>query len=193
MNQEQIEDYAFYESGLSAHGCLEKLDSYARECIIRYGRILLNMKNKNYTQDGRHPEDAISEVKTFINELQKVQEQYFSKLALDLKITKEGEDWLFDYVYNTSDEEKYDGFDHYLQDYKKNYGDMVVADIMYNDSLETFNSGDFGEFSPMMQMSSCEASLGTAFPSAYDNNEPISFGLDTITVKNEDAKQNNKI
>ena len=49
------------------------------------------MKNKNYTQDGRHPEDAISEAKTFINELQKVQEQYFSKLVLDLKITKEGE------------------------------------------------------------------------------------------------------
>ena len=41
MNQEEIEEYAFYESGLSADGCLEKLDSYSRECITRYGRILL--------------------------------------------------------------------------------------------------------------------------------------------------------
>jgi hypothetical protein len=183
MNQEQIEDYAFYESGLSADGCLEKLDIYAKECIIRYGRILLNMKNKNYTQDGRHPEDAISEAKTFINELQKVQEQYFSKLVLDLKITKEGEDWLFDYVYNTSDEEKYDGFDHYLQDYKKNYDDMVVTDIMYNNSLETFNSGDLGEFSPMIKMSSCEASLGTAFPSYSSDKEFEDLALDTITIE----------
>lgn len=41
MTQEQIEEYAFYESGLSAHGCLEKLDSYALDAIQRYGRILV--------------------------------------------------------------------------------------------------------------------------------------------------------
>jgi hypothetical protein len=46
MTQEQIEDYAFYESGLSADGCLEKLDSYARECIKRYGRILLKSQKE---------------------------------------------------------------------------------------------------------------------------------------------------
>jgi len=54
MNQEleeleqlkKLEEYAFYESGLSADGCLEKLDSYAREAIKKYGRILLESKNK---------------------------------------------------------------------------------------------------------------------------------------------------
>jgi hypothetical protein len=46
MTQEQIEDYAFYESGLSADGCLEKFDSYARECMKRYGRILLKTQKE---------------------------------------------------------------------------------------------------------------------------------------------------
>mgnify|MGYP000455474559 CR=1 FL=1 len=56
MNQEEMEEYAFYESGLCAHGCLEKLDEYAKQCIKRYGRILLNqqkdkkrLQNKNAT------------------------------------------------------------------------------------------------------------------------------------------------
>ena len=41
---EENEEHAFYESGLSAHGCLEKLDDYAINAIMRYGRILLKMK-----------------------------------------------------------------------------------------------------------------------------------------------------
>jgi hypothetical protein len=56
MNQEEMEEYAFYESGLCAHGCLEKLDEYTKQCIKRYGRILLNLQkdkkrlqNKNAT------------------------------------------------------------------------------------------------------------------------------------------------
>ena len=56
MDQEEMEEYAFYESGLCAHGCLEKLDEYAKQCIKRYGRILLNqqkykkqLQNKNAT------------------------------------------------------------------------------------------------------------------------------------------------
>jgi hypothetical protein len=38
---EELEEYAFYESGLSAHGCLERLDDYTRKCITKYGRVLL--------------------------------------------------------------------------------------------------------------------------------------------------------
>jgi len=38
---ESLEEAAFYESGLIAHGCLENLDDYARESIKRYGRWLL--------------------------------------------------------------------------------------------------------------------------------------------------------
>lgn len=44
---EDLEDYAFYQSGLSAHGCLEKLDNYMKEAIKRYGRILLDKQIKN--------------------------------------------------------------------------------------------------------------------------------------------------
>jgi len=44
MNDEllkQIEEHAFYESGLSAHGCFEDLDDYAKNAISKYGRILI--------------------------------------------------------------------------------------------------------------------------------------------------------
>lgn len=148
------------------------------------------MKTEHYTKEGRHPEDVIHEVKTFINQLQKVQEDYFNELVKNLNLTKEGEDWLFDYVYNSSDEDKYDGFDHYLEDFKKKYDDMVTKDIMYTDSVETFLSTDFGEFSPMLDMSSYEPDLETAFPPAYNDNEPFSLGLDTITVDFKNAKDN---
>ena len=149
------------------------------------------MNEKHYTPDGQHPEDAITKAKTFINELQKVQEDYFTKLVTDLNLTKEGEDWLFDYVYNSTDEDKYDGFDHYLENFKKKYDDMVNKDIMYNNSAETFLSTDFGEFSPMIHMSSFEPDLETAFPPAYNSNEPFSLGLDTITVDIKNAKSDN--
>lgn len=41
-----LEDYAFYQSGLSADGCLDKLGSYERECIKKYGRILLKAQKQ---------------------------------------------------------------------------------------------------------------------------------------------------
>ena len=47
-----------------------------------------------------HPDDQIFKVKDFINELSKVQDFYFSGLVKDLNISKEAEDYLFDYVYN---------------------------------------------------------------------------------------------
>jgi hypothetical protein len=46
LSLKDLEDYAFYQSGLSADGCLEKLDDYTRGCIMRYGRILI----KNYKE-----------------------------------------------------------------------------------------------------------------------------------------------
>ena len=51
MNDEQlaiIEETAFYESGLSANGCLDKLDSYAMAAIIKYGRFLLDKQKENF-------------------------------------------------------------------------------------------------------------------------------------------------
>jgi len=52
INLEDMEDIAFYESGLSADGCLNQLDDYARKAITRYGRILhqLIQKDQNYVQ-----------------------------------------------------------------------------------------------------------------------------------------------
>ena len=47
-----------------------------------------------------HPDDQIFRIKTFINELSKVQEAYFSALTEELGVSKEVEDYLFDYVYN---------------------------------------------------------------------------------------------
>jgi len=47
---EQLEEYAFYESGLSADGCLQKLDSYTIEAIERYGRILVDKQKENFIE-----------------------------------------------------------------------------------------------------------------------------------------------
>ncbi len=50
LTVEDLEEYAFYESGLSANGCLEKLDNYAREAITRYGRILLIKQKERFIE-----------------------------------------------------------------------------------------------------------------------------------------------
>lgn len=141
------------------------------------------MNKKYYTPDNSHPEDAIHKAKSFINELQKVQEDYFGKLITDLNLTKEGEDWLFDYIYNISADEEYDDFSHYLESFKKKYEEMVSTDIMFNNSVDSLLTTDFGEFSPMLHMSSYEPELETAFPSPYENTDSQVLSLDTITVQ----------
>ena len=127
------------------------------------------MKNnkEKYTPSGMHPEDVIYKTRTFIRELEEVQTSYFDKLVSDLKLNPDGEQWLFDYVYNSED--KYDGFEHYLDDYNKNYDDMFIRDI-----------ANISDYSPIDHMSSCEASLATSFPSSFDN-ETISTELKTLT------------
>lgn len=49
-NLEQLEEHAFYESGLSADGCIEKLDYYTNEAIKRYGRILVEKQKENFIE-----------------------------------------------------------------------------------------------------------------------------------------------
>ena len=44
--RKDLEEWAFYESGLVAHGCLENIDEYIREAITRYGRLLLSKQRK---------------------------------------------------------------------------------------------------------------------------------------------------
>ena len=83
------------------------------------------MKNEYYTPDGQHPDDAIANVKNFINELSNVQEQYFNKLVGDLRLTDEGADWLFDYIYNSGEDGKYLTFEEHMSFYKKTYDELV--------------------------------------------------------------------
>lgn len=119
-----------------------------------------------------HPEDEIYKVKTFINGLEKVQEDYFTKLVESLNLSKEGEDWLFDYIHNSSENE-FDDFQHYLNDFNKKYEDMTKKDRIYIDKAETFVSTDFGEFSPILHMSSYEPDLETPLSTAFNEKEPI--------------------
>lgn len=46
MSMTSNEEYAFYQSGLVAHGCLENIDEYMNGAIIRYGRLLME-RTKN--------------------------------------------------------------------------------------------------------------------------------------------------
>ncbi len=43
---DSMEEHAFYESGLIADGCFDGLDDYAKQCITRYGRILLKSQKE---------------------------------------------------------------------------------------------------------------------------------------------------
>jgi hypothetical protein len=154
------------------------------------------MTNKYYTPEGKHPEDAIFKAKTFINELEAVQENYFNKLVSELNLTKEGEEWLFDYVYNTPCEDNFDDFQDYLRAFKKTYKEVVAnnlsCDSMYNNSVEPLMSTDFEEFSPMVHMSSYESDLETTFSSPYDNSSAFSE-LDTITIDTKNANKKDQI
>ena len=49
---DSMEEHACYESGLIADGCFDSLDDYAKQCITRYGRILLrSQKERIYNMD----------------------------------------------------------------------------------------------------------------------------------------------
>ena len=79
-----------------------------------------------YTPKGKHPEDAIYEVKTFVNKLQDVQEDYVQRLSKGLKLTQEGEEFLFDYIYNIDNKNReIDDFAHYLEILGRNYETLI--------------------------------------------------------------------
>lgn len=79
-----------------------------------------------YTPEGKHPEDAIYEVKMFFNKLKDVQDDYFERLSKGLNLTEEGKDFLFDYIYNVDNEnDGVDDFFHYLQNINKNYETLI--------------------------------------------------------------------
>lgn len=79
-----------------------------------------------YTPEGKHPEDAIYEVKMFFNKLKDVQDDYFERLSKGLNLTEEGKDFLFDYIYNVDNEnDGVDDFFCYLQNINKNYEKLL--------------------------------------------------------------------
>ena len=81
---------------------------------------------KPYTPEGKHPEDAIHEVKSFFEKLRDVQDEYFERLSEGLNLTEQGKGFLFDYVYNVSnDDQKIDDFAHYLETLGRNYEDLI--------------------------------------------------------------------
>ncbi len=106
-----------------------------------------------------HPEDMIHEAKTFINELARVQEQYFVNLVNKLKITKTGEEFLFDYIYNSVDD-KLDDFGHFLEQYNKTFNDMLDTNATHCNTLQS--SLLFSD-----HMSSMEPELETTFCSYF--------------------------
>jgi len=80
-----------------------------------------------YTPEGKHPEDAIYEVKEFFNKLKDVQDDYFERLSKGLNLTDDGKDFLFDYIYNVDNQnDEIDDFTHYLETLNKKYQDLII-------------------------------------------------------------------
>lgn len=69
LTLEELEDHAFYESGLSAHGCLETLDSYAKTAIKKYGRILLETHLADLIEESNTLKKEISILKQRLNDI----------------------------------------------------------------------------------------------------------------------------
>jgi hypothetical protein len=83
------------------------------------------MDRKYYTKEGDHPEDAIFRVAEFIQELTKVQDEKYNELVKSLGLNSDGDDFLFDYIFNTDREIT---FDEYIINFGKKYSDLVVED-----------------------------------------------------------------
>ena len=82
------------------------------------------MNTENYTKSNRHPDDVIFEVKSFLNELSKIQDRYFETLSQDLNLSEEGEGWLFDFIFNSDEEDDKMLFTEFLQSKNKKYEDF---------------------------------------------------------------------
>lgn len=83
------------------------------------------IKKEHYTKNGRHPEDAIFEEKTYINKVQKHLEEVFDRLCADLNLTAAGRDWLFEYVFNEGD---IASFEEYVEARDAGYDLLVDTD-----------------------------------------------------------------
>ena len=92
-----IEESAFHESGLTAHGCIDNLDSYAMESIKRYGMILFKAAYKDYAGlmlDSERLKEELAEIKERCEKLEKA-----------MKYSPSGESLLSKFIQATQDVE----------------------------------------------------------------------------------------
>ena len=99
-----IEESAFYESGLSAHGCIDNLDSYAMESIKRYGVILFKAAYKDATtfQAYKDYTGLMLDSKRLKEELAEIKERC-EKLEKAMKYSPSGESLLSKFIQATQD------------------------------------------------------------------------------------------
>jgi hypothetical protein len=70
-------------------------------------------------------DDKIYVHRTALRDLSQKQEEIFEALVNELHLNLKGEQWMFDYIYNSEEEEKYIPFDEYLSFYKVDYSDLI--------------------------------------------------------------------
>jgi len=99
-----IEESAFYESGLTAHGCIDNLDAYAMESIKRYGRIIFNATYKDATAFKAYKEytGLMLDSERLKEELEEVKERC-EKLEKAMKYSPSGESLLCKFIQATQD------------------------------------------------------------------------------------------
>jgi len=117
----------------------------------------------------KHPEDAIFYTKTFINELQTVQETYFNELVSNLNLTERGDEFLFDYIYNETEDQE--DFSTYLQNLNIEFESLVKPNFS-SDHMDHFIPTNFGDCNLTMHMNLEEYEPDTSFPSAFESNYP---------------------
>lgn len=73
----------------------------------------------------QHPEDKIYHVKQFINNLQTVEQEKFDALSNELHMNKRGDDFLFDYIFNSGQDTK-ESFGEYLEGFGTTIEEMTL-------------------------------------------------------------------
>lgn len=71
-------------------------------------------------------EDVIYKNKEFIQELSNVQQLYFNTLVKEMNLNQEGNDWLFDFIFNHTVPET---FGEYLERYR-------VSEDIFNEPID---------------------------------------------------------
>jgi hypothetical protein len=85
---------------------------------------------KHYTKHKEHPEDRIFKDREYIQRLQKHIDCVYESLAQDLRLNEKGYNWLFDYVFNESDNHMQ--FEEYLNKYGVKYEHCVTSNKWYH-------------------------------------------------------------